>query len=66
MPPDGYKDVASAQETDFNGIISVIINNKDFQLKVHENLGKKNNIFEQVKQYFNTVFERTSHKTTAM
>jgi hypothetical protein len=48
MPPDGYKDVASAQETDFNGIISVIINHKDFQLKVHENLGNKKNIFEQV------------------
>jgi hypothetical protein len=52
MPPDGYKDVVCAQETDFNGIISVIINYKDLQLKVHENLGNKNNIFEQVNNIF--------------
>jgi hypothetical protein len=44
MPPDGYKDKASATETDFNGIISVILNYKDFERKVHENL----NIFEEV------------------
>ncbi|XP_060562543.1 uncharacterized protein LOC132722128, partial [Ruditapes philippinarum] len=50
MPPDGYKDVVCAQETDFNGIISVIINYKDLQLKVHENLVNKNNIFEQARE----------------
>ncbi|XP_060555853.1 uncharacterized protein LOC132716568 [Ruditapes philippinarum] len=55
MPPDGYKDVASAQETDFNGIISVIINYKDFQLKVHEKLGNKKNIFEQARDIGRTV-----------
>jgi hypothetical protein len=48
MPPDGYKDVVCAQETDFNGIISVIINNENFQVKVNEILSNKANIFEQV------------------
>ncbi|XP_060575099.1 uncharacterized protein LOC132732643 [Ruditapes philippinarum] len=50
MPPDGYKDIVSAHDTDFNGIISVIINHKDFQGKIHENLGNKNNIFEQARE----------------
>ncbi|XP_060597120.1 uncharacterized protein LOC132751036 [Ruditapes philippinarum] len=49
MPPERYKDVACAQETDFNGIISVILYYKDFQLKVHENLSHRNNIFEQAR-----------------
>jgi hypothetical protein len=48
MPPDGYKEKASASETDFNGIISVILNHKDFQAKIHENLSNKTNIFEEV------------------
>ncbi|XP_060554446.1 uncharacterized protein LOC132715461 [Ruditapes philippinarum] len=49
MPPDGYKDKASAAETDFNGIISVILNYKHFQGKVHENLNNKLNIFEEAR-----------------
>ncbi|XP_060558473.1 uncharacterized protein LOC132718765 [Ruditapes philippinarum] len=49
MPPDGYKGKASAAETDFNGIISVILNHKDFQGKVNENLNKKINIFEEAR-----------------
>ncbi|XP_053382092.1 uncharacterized protein LOC128549472 [Mercenaria mercenaria] len=47
MPPDGYKDVTDAAETDFNGINSVIINYKAFQAKVQDDLSKKSNIFEQ-------------------
>jgi hypothetical protein len=62
MPPDGYKDVASAQETDFNGIISVIMNYKDFQLKVQEKLGNKTNIFEQVSQVVNCDEKRGDKK----
>ncbi|XP_060552618.1 uncharacterized protein LOC132713930 [Ruditapes philippinarum] len=50
MPPDGYKDRSSATETDFNGIISVILNHKDFHGKVHEDLNKKINIFEKVRE----------------
>jgi hypothetical protein len=48
MPPDGYKEKASATETDFNGIISVILNYKDFQGKMRENLNSKKNMFEEV------------------
>jgi hypothetical protein len=48
MPPDGYKDTTSAAETDFNGIISVILNYKGFQGKIHENLNNKTNMFEEV------------------
>ncbi|XP_053382041.1 uncharacterized protein LOC123543813 [Mercenaria mercenaria] len=47
MPPDGYKEVTSVAETDFNGIVSVIINNKVFQSKVKDDLSGKSNIFEQ-------------------
>ncbi|XP_053388816.1 uncharacterized protein CXorf38 homolog [Mercenaria mercenaria] len=47
MPPDGYKDVTSAAETDFNGIISVIINYKAFQSKVQDDLSKTCSIFAQ-------------------
>ncbi|XP_060556117.1 uncharacterized protein LOC132716801, partial [Ruditapes philippinarum] len=50
MPPDGYKDKASATETDFNGIISVILNYKDFQGKIYENLNNKTNMFEEARE----------------
>ncbi|XP_060565234.1 uncharacterized protein LOC132724397 [Ruditapes philippinarum] len=49
MPPDGYKDKASAAETDFNGIISVILNYKHFQGKLHDNLNNKTNMFEEAR-----------------
>ncbi|XP_052229128.1 uncharacterized protein LOC127843272 isoform X4 [Dreissena polymorpha] len=34
LPPDGYTGVGSAHETDFNGIISVMLNCKHFDSKV--------------------------------
>ncbi|XP_053382072.1 uncharacterized protein LOC128549457 [Mercenaria mercenaria] len=43
MPPDGYKDATKSADTDFNGIISVILNYGAFQSKI----SNKNNIFEQ-------------------
>ncbi|XP_060600207.1 uncharacterized protein LOC132753723 isoform X2 [Ruditapes philippinarum] len=49
MPPDGYREKTSATETDFNGIISVILNYKDFQGKIRENLNNKKNIFEEAR-----------------
>ena len=55
MPPDGYKNVGSAGETDFNGIISVIINYKEFEAKVTDNLSKPGNNFEQVTFCFTCV-----------
>jgi hypothetical protein len=48
LPPDGYKDVSNAADTDFNGIISVIINHKAFEAKIKADLSKKKNIFDKV------------------
>jgi hypothetical protein len=53
MPPDGYADKVSPTDTDFNGIISIISNFKDFSLKLDATLSDRNNIFEQVKNIFN-------------
>ena len=36
MPPDGYVGADSAAETDLNGILSVMLNHKDFTGKVEE------------------------------
>ncbi|XP_060561205.1 uncharacterized protein LOC132720976 [Ruditapes philippinarum] len=47
MPPDGYKDVMSAEDTDFNGIVSVIVNFKAFETKINNDLSKRNNIFDK-------------------
>ncbi|XP_060551568.1 uncharacterized protein LOC132713115 [Ruditapes philippinarum] len=50
MPPDiNYKDVTIPAETDFSGVISVIINHKGFQSKIHEQLGNQYNIFEKAR-----------------
>jgi hypothetical protein len=48
MPPDGYADKASLAETDFNGVIAVIINNKRFEKKMSTNFSNKANICEEV------------------
>ncbi|XP_060606654.1 uncharacterized protein CXorf38-like [Ruditapes philippinarum] len=50
MPPDGYKDVVSASETDFNGVNSVIINCRCFQTKVTDDLSKNGNIFDKARK----------------
>ncbi|XP_053378649.1 uncharacterized protein LOC128548219 [Mercenaria mercenaria] len=50
MPPDGYKNSTSATETDFNGIIAVLMNYRAFQSKVHADLSKQNNIFYQCRE----------------
>ncbi|XP_053390329.1 uncharacterized protein CXorf38 homolog, partial [Mercenaria mercenaria] len=55
MPPDGYKDATNKAETDFNGIISVIMNHKAFQTKIHDDLSKTSNIFEQGREVCKTV-----------
>ncbi|XP_053387185.1 uncharacterized protein LOC128550984 [Mercenaria mercenaria] len=57
MSPDGYKDVTSAAETNFHGISSVIINNKAFESKIHDDLWKKNNIFVKAREIGNAVRE---------
>ncbi|XP_060555911.1 uncharacterized protein LOC132716620 [Ruditapes philippinarum] len=45
MPPDGYDNVQSEDGTDFNGIISVILNFKEFDKKI-----QKRHIFEQARE----------------
>ncbi|XP_053383472.1 uncharacterized protein LOC123540717 [Mercenaria mercenaria] len=50
MPPDRYKDVKNASETNFNGIVSVIINYKAFQSKVHDDLSRRINIFDKARE----------------
>ncbi|XP_053383444.1 uncharacterized protein LOC123539625 [Mercenaria mercenaria] len=47
MPPDGYTDAMNAADTDFNGITSVVLNYEAFQTKIHDDLSKPYNIFEQ-------------------
>lgn len=48
LPPDGYCDVATLEETDFNGTISIIINNKRFQNKFAAQLHEEHNLCTQV------------------
>lgn len=48
MPPDGYRDKIALSETDFNGILSVMINSKSFQKKMTAKLGNKPNICTKV------------------
>ncbi|XP_060558086.1 uncharacterized protein LOC132718410, partial [Ruditapes philippinarum] len=55
MPPDGYADKASSAETDFNGIISIILNHKAFQGKIKEDLNNKINMFERARDIGNDV-----------
>lgn len=46
--PEGYSDVKTINETDFNGILSVIINNKRFQNKMKAKLDMKPNVCTKV------------------
>jgi hypothetical protein len=48
MPPDGYSDKTSLADTDFNGILAVVINNNRFQRKMSINLGLEPNICTEV------------------
>ncbi|XP_053378908.1 uncharacterized protein CXorf38-like isoform X2 [Mercenaria mercenaria] len=44
MPPDGYSGVTRLADTDFNGTLAVIINNKRFQNKMAAQLNQPNNV----------------------
>lgn len=48
LPPEGYSNVQSVKETDFNGVISVIINCKRFQNKLSAKLSQHTNVFVEV------------------
>lgn len=47
LPPDGYKTSSSAEETDFNGIISIIINSSSFDLLLGNALATPHSIFNK-------------------
>lgn len=55
MPPDGYLQKKSAEETDFNGIISVILNCVRFD-NLLPGVSQPNSIFHQVGIYSNVFF----------
>ncbi|KAH3775911.1 hypothetical protein DPMN_177321 [Dreissena polymorpha] len=42
MPPDGYTDVSSIQNTDFNGVISVMLNCTHFDSKMSFSISPQN------------------------
>lgn len=48
FPKDGYEGISSPKETDFNGIISVVINCKRFDRFYKSRSSKSGNICEQV------------------
>ncbi|XP_052803304.1 uncharacterized protein LOC128233597 isoform X2 [Mya arenaria] len=49
MPPDGYHDVTSYDETDFNGIISVMINCTEFQQRMSFPIGNQPNALTEAR-----------------
>ncbi|XP_052760388.1 uncharacterized protein LOC128203144 [Mya arenaria] len=49
LPPDGYKTVSSIKDSDFNGVISVMMNCEDFQNKLSFNVATKQNLLTEVR-----------------
>ncbi|XP_052760978.1 uncharacterized protein LOC128203558 [Mya arenaria] len=49
LPPDGYKTVSSIKDSDFNGVISVMMNCKDFQNKLSFNIATQANLLTEVR-----------------
>ncbi|XP_052819869.1 uncharacterized protein LOC128245683 [Mya arenaria] len=49
LPPDGYKTVSSIKDSDFNGVISVMINCEDFQNKLSFNVATQPNLLTEVR-----------------
>ncbi|XP_052787510.1 uncharacterized protein LOC128222512 [Mya arenaria] len=50
MPPDGYQDVSTFDETDFNGIISFMINCTEIQRSVSFNITNQPNVLTTARQ----------------
>lgn len=48
LPFNGYDDAKSVGDLDFQGIVSVIINNKYFQKQLSEDVSKPDNVFSKV------------------
>ncbi|XP_052226463.1 uncharacterized protein LOC127841579 [Dreissena polymorpha] len=49
IPPDGYENVNTARDTDFNGIVNIIINCIKFQKYLKEDLSESANICTKVR-----------------
>ncbi|XP_052770115.1 uncharacterized protein LOC128209898 [Mya arenaria] len=64
MPPDGYKDVSSFVETDFNGIISILINCKAFQQRLSFKVDTVPNILTQARVIGRTIRHSPDLKVT--
>ncbi|XP_053378894.1 uncharacterized protein LOC128548359 [Mercenaria mercenaria] len=50
MPPDGYTNVTTITDTDFNGILAVILNNKRFKCKMTAPLNKPDNVCTEARE----------------
>ncbi|KAH3823281.1 hypothetical protein DPMN_125080 [Dreissena polymorpha] len=48
MPPDGYENVNTARDADFNGIVNIIIKCIEFQMHFEDDLSKSTNICTKV------------------
>ena len=51
----GYDSTKSAEDTDFAGLVAVIINHKMFDSQVTANLTIQTNIFYEVSVFLNTL-----------
>ncbi|XP_052810402.1 uncharacterized protein LOC128238479 [Mya arenaria] len=51
LPPDGYKTVSSVNDSDFNGVISVMMNCNDFQNRLSFNVGTQTNLLSEVRDF---------------
>ncbi|XP_052821012.1 uncharacterized protein LOC128246701 [Mya arenaria] len=49
LPPDGYNTVSSIKDSDFNGVISVMINCEDFKTKLSFNVATQQNLLTEVR-----------------
>ncbi|XP_052799191.1 uncharacterized protein LOC128230791 [Mya arenaria] len=50
LPPDGYKTVPSIKESDFNGVLSVMMNCADFETKLSFNVATTTNLLTEVRE----------------
>ncbi|XP_052785421.1 uncharacterized protein LOC128221045 isoform X2 [Mya arenaria] len=64
MPPDGYQDVSTFDETDFNGIISVMINCTEIQRSVSFNITNQPNVLTTARQIGRSIRHSPDLKVT--
>ncbi|XP_052759930.1 uncharacterized protein LOC128246891 [Mya arenaria] len=51
LPPDGYKDVSSSIESDFNALINVLINCTEFETKLSIDFTSSSNLLTKIREY---------------